>query len=151
MRIRQGSSAEASLFSLLRSSLLQKPERPRDLPRRQRPSHVLLVRQHQQRRAGQPLLGEQRAELEGAVAQASAVRGVHNPAQAVGLFEVVSPERAEGALAPDVPQVEARPRRLVAQGADLEAEGRGDGGGVAAGEGGGGGGLARVVEAAAVL
>ena len=126
VRVRQGGSAETSPSSLLRSLLRIKPERPRDLPRRQRPSHVLLVRQHQQRRAGQPLLGEQRAQLERAVAQASAVGRIDDPAEAVGLFEVVSPKGPQSPLPSDVPQVEAGPGALVAQGADLEAEGRGD-------------------------
>ena len=137
------------LLPLLRPLLPREPERPRDLPRAQRAPHVLLVRQHQQRRPGQPLLGQQRPQLERAAAQPRAVRGVDDPAEPVGLLKVVAPERPQGPLPADVPEVQARPRAFVPQGPDLEAEGRGDGGGVAVGEGGGGGGLAGVVEAAA--
>ena len=68
--------------------------------------NVLLVRKHEQRRAGEPLLLQQLLELLVAVLEARAVGGVDDSYQSVGLLEIVAPVRAQRRLPAHVPDVE---------------------------------------------
>ena len=99
-------------------------QRLADVVARQRAHEVLLVREHEHRRARELLLVQQLVQLVLALLQPPPVRAVDHPHEPVGLLEVVAPVRADGRLAADVPHVERV--AAVLERLDVEAERRRD-------------------------
>ena len=76
---------------------------------RQRAGYVLLVCEDEEGGAREALLAQQLVELALTVVEATRVRAVHDPDEALGLLVVVAPVRTQARLATHVPHVEFVP------------------------------------------